>query len=151
MPLPTTPATTPREIPAARVRLRVALMVVAIWLVSALPVLLGFASCPVARFLHTPCPGCGMSRAMLLLREGDLAASLAMHPLAVPTAVTQLAFAIVTVVLTLRLGTPLTLWSKRAGRVSAYAALGVLFLDLLLWLARFGGFFHGPVPVQLSL
>ena len=143
MPQPTTLATTPTGTP----RPRVALLVVAIWLVSALPVVLGISTCPVARFLHTPCPGCGMTRAMDLLLHGELAASLAMHPLAIPTALTQLAFAVVTIVLTFRHGTPFMLWKTRVGRLVVYAVAVVLLLDLLLWIGRFAGLAHGPVPV----
>jgi hypothetical protein len=88
-----------------------------------------------------------MTRAIELLLRGDVAASLAMHPLAVPTALVQLAFAIVTIAVTLRRGTPFVLWETRMGRVAVYAAALVFVLDLILWLARFAGALHGPVPV----
>lgn len=133
----TTPAT----------RSRAALLVAGIWIVTSVPVILGVSSCPVARFLHVPCPGCGMTRAIDLLVHGDIAASLAMHPLAVPTALVQLAFAVVTIVVTLRHGTPFVLWRTGVGRISVYAAAVVLALDLLLWIGRFMGAMHGPVPV----
>ena len=38
--------------------------------------------CPVALLTGTPCPGCGMTRAVLALARGDLRASWAAHPLA---------------------------------------------------------------------
>lgn len=148
MPPPTTPAaTTPRALPSPRARRRVASLVAAVWMTTALPVFFGLARCPVARFLHTPCPGCGMTRALELLAHGELAASLVMHPLAVPTALSQIAFAVVTVVVALRHGTPFVLWSTRSGRLSVYAVALVLALDVLLWLLRFAGLAHGPVPV----
>lgn len=148
MPPPTTPATTPPDPAAARsTRRRVALLVAGVWLLSGTPVLFGLATCPVARFLHTPCPGCGMTRAFDLLFHGDVAASLGMHPLALPTAIAQLAFAAVTVVVSLRHGTPFALWRTHIGRLAVVAAATVLALDVVLWLLRFAGFAHGPVPV----
>ena len=88
-----------------------------------------------------------MTRAIELLAQGDLSASLAMHPLAVPTLVVQLVFAVLTVVVTLRRGTPFVLWQVRAARVTVYAAAIVFALDLVLWIARFCGAANGPVPV----
>lgn len=146
---PTEPAPAPpgasERIPRANVR--AAALVAATWIVTAIPVMLGVSRCPVARLLHEPCPGCGMTRAIELLMHGELGASLAMHPLAVPTLLVQLAFAVVTVVVTLRRGTPFVLWQVRAARVTVYAAAIVFGLDLLLWIARFCGAAHGPVPV----
>lgn len=149
MPVPTTPVATPSGVGASdvRARRRVAALVAAIWLGSAAPVLLGATSCPIARFLHAPCPGCGMTRAFELLVQGDVAASLAMHPLALPTAIVQLVFAVVTVTVTLRHGTPFALLRTRVGRLASYAGALVLALDVLLWLGRFAGLAHGPVPV----
>jgi hypothetical protein len=88
-----------------------------------------------------------MTRAFELFLRGDLGASLTMHALAIPTALVQLAFAMVTIVVTLRHGTPFVLWQTRMGRVAVYAAALVFVLDLVLWLARFAGAAHGPVPV----
>ncbi len=96
------PVTPARLAPA---RTRAAALVAATWLVAALPLMcavLGVTSCPVARFLHEPCPGCGMTRAIELLARGDVAGSLAMHPLAVPTLLVQGVFAILTVIITWR-------------------------------------------------
>jgi hypothetical protein len=88
-----------------------------------------------------------MTRALELLFHGELSASLAMHPLAVPTLLVQLVFAVLTVVVTLQRGTPFVLWQVRAARVTVYASAIVFGLDLLLWIARFCGAAHGPVPV----
>jgi hypothetical protein len=38
--------------------------------------------CPVALLTGTPCPGCGMTRAIVALARGDLRASWTAHPLA---------------------------------------------------------------------
>lgn len=37
--------------------------------------------CPIARSTGVPCPGCGMTRALLALLHGDFAAAFAHHPL----------------------------------------------------------------------
>lgn len=39
------------------------------------------AVCPARIFTGLPCPGCGLSRAALLMARGELAASLKMHPM----------------------------------------------------------------------
>jgi hypothetical protein len=142
------PVTPLRVAPArTRARSRAAALVAAIWFVTALPVILGITQCPVARFLHEPCPGCGMTRAIELLVHGDVSASLAMHPLAVPTLLVQLVFAALTIIVTWQRGTPFVLWQVRAARITVYAAAIVLGLDLVLWIVRFCGVGHGPVPV----
>ena len=142
------PVTPTRPAPAPpRASVRAAALVAAIWVLTAIPVVLGVSQCPVARFLHEPCPGCGMTRAIDLLVHGELGASFTMHPLAVPTLLVQLVFAVLTVVVTLRRGTPFVLWQVRAARVTVYVAALVFGLDLILWIARFCGAANGPVPV----
>ncbi|MEA2752758.1 MAG: hypothetical protein QOI41_6901 [Myxococcales bacterium] len=93
-----------------------------------------------------------MTRAIELLVHGDFSASLAMHPLAVPTLLVQLVFAALTIIVTWQRGTPFVLWQVRAARITVYAAAIVLGLDLVLWIVRFCGgaggvLMHGPVPV----
>lgn len=114
---------------------------------AGLPVALGLASCPTARFLHVPCPGCGTTRALSLLARGEIGASLALHPLAVPTASAQLLFAAASVLATMHHGTPFATWRTKYGRASIYALAAVFVVDVLLWLARAAGFFGGPVQV----
>lgn len=36
--------------------------------------------CPVMRFYHIPCPGCGLTKSFILLYRGDLATSIYFHP-----------------------------------------------------------------------
>ena len=43
--------------------------------------LLSGAGCPIKRFTGIPCPGCGMSRALLCLARLDIAGALRFHPL----------------------------------------------------------------------
>lgn len=128
-------------------RARRAILVALVWVLSALPFVLGAVECPTARVLHAPCPGCGMTRAFHLLEEGRIAASLALHPLAVPTAAVQAALALATVAATLRFGAPWSLLRARWGRVAVALASAVLLADVLLWIARALGALGGPVSV----
>ena len=116
------------------------------WLFSALPLLVG-VKCNVARFLHAPCPGCGMTRAVHLLEAGDVIGSLRMHPFAMPVALTSAFFAAVTLWLTLTTGTPFRILSSRLGRAAIIGLVAVQVASVLLWVARLFGLFGGPVPV----
>jgi hypothetical protein len=124
-----------------------AVLTALVWIVAALPFVLGVMSCPTARYLHAPCPGCGMTRAMRLLLSGDVAGSLAMHALALPTALSQIALGIATVIAAARFGAPWTLWQKAWGRAAIAFVAIVFVLDLVLWGLRAAGAFGGPVPV----
>lgn len=42
--------------------------------------------CPFYNTLHIPCPGCGMSRALMALLQGDIALSLAWNAMLLPSA-----------------------------------------------------------------
>jgi Protein of unknown function (DUF2752) len=124
-----------------------ALGVTAAWVVSALPVLLGRASCPMADIFGVPCPGCGMTRAVMLLARGDLAASVQMHALALPSLIASVLFMAATVWTTALRGHPLALWQTRLGRVACIAFGAVQAAVLGLWIARMMGAFGGPVAV----
>ncbi len=126
---------------------RTAVLVGFVWTIAALPFLFGAVQCPTAQLFHVPCPGCGMTRAFRLLAHGDLRASLAMHALAVPTAVSQLALALATVAATLRFGAPWLLLRARWGRAAVGFVGIVLAADLVFWIARALGAFGGPVAV----
>lgn len=130
-----------------RPRWRIAAIVALVWGLAAVPFFSGFAVCPSARFFRFPCPGCGMTRALDLLARGELASSLAMHPLALPTALSQLALAAASIVAASKWGAPWALVRARWGRAAIGVVVLVFALDLLLWLARFGGAFGGPVDV----
>jgi hypothetical protein len=117
------------------------------WGVLMLPPALGWQRCSVAVLLHHPCPGCGMTRAVLLLLRGDVAGSLHMHPLAIPVLGVWLAFMASTVVSTWSTGTPFTLYGGRLGKTTLAAMVVVYALALLLWILRWFGMFGGPVPV----
>jgi hypothetical protein len=119
----------------------------AAWLLACLPVWLGRGGCPFAEILGIPCPGCGMTRAFLLLANGELGASLRMHPLLVPNVLAAAFFMGGTVWTTARVGSPAAMWSLRVGRAAIVAFGAVQMAMLGLWAARMLGFFGGPVPV----
>ncbi len=87
--------------------------------------------CPSRRLLGLPCPGCGMTRALVALLAGDLAGAFALHPWA-PVLAAQAA-----------LGWAAwgwSLWSGQAARRLAAAIGPVLLANLAalvaLWLGR---------------
>jgi hypothetical protein len=127
---------------------RMAALVAFVWTIAALPFASGLMQCPTAQYFHFPCPGCGMTRAFRLLADGQIAASLAMHPLAIPTALSQIALALASVVATVLFGAPWLLVRAKWGRaVIAFIAI-VMVLDVILWTIRFAGAFGGPVAVS---
>ncbi|MFO0607549.1 MAG: DUF2752 domain-containing protein [Polyangiales bacterium] len=93
--------------------------------------LLPFSTCLSRIVLRRPCPGCGMTRAVLALLRGDVAASLRYNPAALPGA--ALAAAAVALAAALPEGHPL--W----GRFTR-AALTALALALTaVWALRLAG------------
>lgn len=130
-----------------RVRLRKTAMFTA--LVAAFGGLLVSAHvpCAFASLFHTPCPGCGSTRAMLALAHGDLAATLRFNPFA--PAMTLIIVALLGSAFrsVLTTGTFRDVGSGRLGVFLARAAAVVGLFELALWIARFAGYFGGPVPV----
>ena len=115
----------------------------------ALAVHVDFPLCPLASTSGIPCPGCGLTRATLALFRGDVRTALHLHPLVwllaplfigfVGSALFELVRGPVTQPRARRLR-----WS---GRGTSIAATCVLVLMLGVWLARFAGYFGGPVEV----
>ena len=121
--------------------------VAAVWALAILPVATGWQRCAIATLLHRPCPGCGMTRAILLLADGRVEESLRMHALAVPVLLMGVLFMLSTVWTTLTIGTPLTLYRGRLGRVTLAGMVIVYGAAFALWGARCFGLFGGPVAV----
>lgn len=98
--------------------------------------------CPIRLQLHHPCPGCGVSRAVVLALQGHWHESLAMHPLAL---------------ISVGLVVPSFVVLVRARQVDGLAPAfprglrlawtSYVLLLIALWLARFLGYFGGPVPI----
>jgi len=102
-------------------------------------------TCPTALFFGVPCPGCGLTRATLLLFTGDVAGALRMHPLVpllLPAFVLPIAYAAFEYVRGPRPGAR-SPWEARWVTPVAIL-LGVLMFGV--WGARFVGYFGGPVP-----
>lgn len=124
---------------------------IALLLVSpvVLAILNEFPLCPSAGMLGLPCPGCGLTRATLLLVQGEFSRALALHPLVIPLApmyFAALGFFGVELIRGPNHATPSTPWLT--GRwVSIFGGV-VLAATVALWVLRFFGYFGGPVPVQ---
>lgn len=98
--------------------------------------------CPIRLQLHQPCPGCGVSRAIVLALEGHLRESIAMHPLALAA----LALLVPSFFVLVFSPPP----DPRAPMFPRWLRLGwtaLVTLLCVLWIARFFGYFGGPVPV----
>jgi hypothetical protein len=134
------PASAPARI--GRAAIFAAGLAVVTYLLSAAQVPCGFA-----RIVHLPCPGCGSTRAMLALASGDLAGLVRYNPLApfmtlLVVVLAGQAFASVLATGTFR--------RVGDGAIGLYVSRGVMViagLEILVWIARFGGFLGGPVPV----
>jgi hypothetical protein len=88
-----------------------------------------------------------MTRAVKLALHGEIGASLHMHALAVPILLSTLAVVSMSVLETLRKGTPEGLWYARPGRALVVAFLATQAGAVVLWALRLAGLFGGPVPV----
>jgi hypothetical protein len=101
--------------------------------------------CLTAALLHLPCPGCGLTRAGLALLHGDVARATAFHPLAivlVPLTAVLLATETARYV---RTGN-----APRSTRLPRWAdalAAALVAMLIVVWVARFFGYFGGPVSV----
>ena len=102
--------------------------------------------CPFALLTGHPCPGCGLTRATLALLHGDVAASLHFHPLAM--VISPLVGGIVgyDVFVYLRSGRSAATQTLQ-GRWVTIGAVVLGVVAVAVWIARFFGWFGGPVPV----
>lgn len=100
-------------------------------------------TCPFALLFGLPCPGCGLTRAALVLLHGDLERAISQHPL-------------VLVVLGVMawLGADLLLGQRwphpamgRRARWRLPLLAGLTAALVVLWLLRFYGMFGGPVVI----
>jgi hypothetical protein len=96
--------------------------------------------CPCAIVLGVPCPGCGLGRASLALLRGRLHEAFALHPLVV-VSWPVLGWA----------GARLVISGDVRPRLEprTLSVLGWLLLwaFVMVWLARFAGYFGGPVQL----
>jgi hypothetical protein len=125
---------------------RRALALTAAWGTSAVLALAGFTRCPSAVLFHRACPGCGVTRALRLFAHGEIAASFALHPLALPATLATFALAVALSWVTLVRGTPTAILGDRFGRAAAIAFLVVQEALIFAWLARALGALGGLPP-----
>lgn len=108
-----------------------------------------FPLCPIAGSLGVPCPGCGLTRATMALLHGDWQGALRFHPLV--WLLSPVFGGFVAVASWELVRDPNRARSKArinwTGRGTTTFALAVLVLTFGVWLARFAGYFGGPVPV----
>jgi hypothetical protein len=88
-----------------------------------------------------------MTRAISMMRQGDLAGSLRMNAMAAPHAASMLVLIVASVWATAQEGTPTAMWRSRMGRGAILALAGVELATLALWAARMLGCFGGPPPI----
>ncbi len=122
--------------PSRLLRLGIMLAPLAVAVVLAVPI------CPSALLAGVPCPGCGLTRAALALSQGDLAGATALNPLAI-------------VVVPLLGGAAAHaawryVWRGRV-EPNRWHADKILIASMIaltaVWLARWAGYFGGPVSV----
>ena len=99
--------------------------------------------CPTRNWLNIPCPGCGATRAILMMLRGDLRGAMHMHPLAIVAAVLMIPTGFIALRGIVQTGLPPPL--PRPLRYTWYAFVCLL---IALWVVRFAGYFGGPVPIQ---
>jgi hypothetical protein len=112
------------------------------WLLGSAHVPCGFATA-----LHLPCPGCGSTRAMLSLAAGDLHGLVRYNPLAPFTTLLVTVLAGQALASVLATGTFRRVGDGALGLVVARGVIVVSIVQVVVWIARFGGFLGGPVPV----
>ena len=135
---------TPVKLPPSA--LRTALVAV-VWGLVPLAVLGSSQPCSVAAVLHRPCPGCGLTRATLMLFHGDVTGSLHMHPLAVPMLLCWGAIALATLMATWNTGVPWSFYRSKLGKGAVVATLFTYVALVAVWVLREQGLLGGRVPV----
>ncbi|MDO5574339.1 MAG: DUF2752 domain-containing protein [bacterium] len=94
--------------------------------------------CPMKILTGIPCPGCGMTRAVVLMFTGHFAESFEMHPMALAWILLGLYFCICRYIL------------NRKPRGAAVAAIGLCVLMLPLYIYRMETLFPDHVPMTYT-
>ena len=112
-----------------------------LWLSLALFMLLAWSvtgtSCTVRSITGLPCPGCGLTRALLLFLRGDLVGAWAMHPLF------WLAVPVLAAILYFMIRDPAKLYSRKA----TFIWTGVAALFMIVYLVRMALIFPDAEPL----
>jgi hypothetical protein len=102
--------------------------------------------CGFAKMFHTPCPGCGSTRAVLAIATGNVDGFLHANPFGLPLAIFAFALAIESLRSVLLRG-DFGAMDRRVQKIILRGVLVVVVLEIALWIARFFGAFGGPVTV----
>lgn len=115
-------------------------------------------TCPMAAMFGVPCPGCGLTRATVAALHGDFHRAFALHPLVfviTPLYAGMLAWIAHDFIVGRAVGGVQTLGplASRADhpRLALLVTAGGIALVAVVfgvWVARFFGWFGGPVPVE---
>jgi hypothetical protein len=103
--------------------------------------------CGFAHIFHVPCPGCGSTRAMLALAAGDLHGLVRYNPLAPFMTMLVVALAGQALASVLTTGTFRRVGDGTIGLLVSRGVMVVGAREVLVWIARFGGFLGGAVPI----
>lgn len=105
--------------------------------------------CPFANVTGHPCPGCGLTRAMLALLSLDFGEALRLHPLS-PLLGPLLAWFLVPGMWRFVVGVapPPPVQSASTRRREAFVFGAIVLSMLLVWGLRFLGYLGGPVEVH---
>lgn len=141
-PTPTAPDATTAAIRIRRSAIFVSVLGGVTYLLAAAQVPCGFA-----HIFHVPCPGCGSTRAMLALASGDLHGLVRYNPLAPFMTLLVIALAGQALASVLATGTFRRVGDGTIGTLVSRGVMVVGALEVLVWIARFGGFLGGAVPI----
>lgn len=103
--------------------------------------------CAFAKMFHLPCPGCGSTRAVLALLDGDVGSMVRFNPIGPVAAVLIGVLVVQAFASVLARGDFRAVGEGRVGLVVKRGLVVVVVLEVLVWIARFFGAFGGPVPV----
>ncbi|MFO0740724.1 MAG: DUF2752 domain-containing protein [Labilithrix sp.] len=107
----------------------------------------GAVPCMFAKLTRHPCPGCGSTRSVLALFHGDVHGVLANNPLGPAAALLMGIFAAQAWLSLLKWGDLREAGQGRLAVLIKRMLYVLAALEFVLWIARFFGFFGGPVSV----
>lgn len=113
-----------------------------------LVLLSGHVKCTFAIATHHACPGCGTTRAASALLHGDLAQAFHYNPMGPVVMAALLVVAAESAFRVARYGNVQDLGTQGPSHFAVRVLFVALVLQIVVWIARFFGFFGGPVPVE---
>jgi Protein of unknown function (DUF2752) len=107
----------------------------------------GLIRCPFAAMTHTPCPGCGSTRAVLALLHLHVGEAMRFNPTAPIIAICIGVLTVEGLWMVVRDGHARDLAVNGPGRWAIRGIVVAVMLQFPIWALRFFGLFGGPVPV----